>query len=168
MPVSSASAAQKILRDLTKRRLLVGIPAENNARPDSVATNALLGYVHNFGSPVHNIPARPHLVPGVEAALPEITKKLQAAAAAAIAAGDAHNQMVTQQLEQAGIIAVNHVRRIIQAGIPPPLTPATVAARRRRTPGSRYRRKAEAPADVTPLIDTGALLKSYTYVIRDA
>jgi hypothetical protein len=118
-----------------------------------------------LGSPARNIPARPHLVPGVEAALPEMTGYLKEAAAAALA-GDLG--AVDIGLTKAGIAAVNSVRLTIQAGIPPPLKQSTVDRRRVRSPGSSYRRKATSPADVTPLIDTTQLLNAYTFVIRDA
>jgi hypothetical protein len=153
----------RALGELAKKRLLVGIPAENNTRPGEPIGNAVLGYIHNFGSPARNIPARPHLVPGVEAVMPAIQQRLEMAARAALAGDEA---AVDRHLGEAGIVAVNSVQATIQAGIPPPLQPRTVTSRRRRSKGSRYRRRATQPSDVTPLIDTGALLRSYTWVIR--
>jgi hypothetical protein len=153
----------RALGELAKKRLLVGIPAENNTRPGEPIGNAVLGYVHNFGSPARNIPARPHLVPGVEAVMPAIQQHLAAAAGAALAGDEA---AVDRHLGAAGTVAVNSVQATIQAGIPPPLSPRTVARRRRRSRGSRYRRLATTPADVTPLIDTTSYLRSYTWVIR--
>lgn len=94
--------------------------------------------------------------------MPEITKRMEAAAKAAIAGGDPDTY-----LGQAGVVAVNSVTRRIQAGIPPPLAEATVRRRRQRTPGSSYRRQATTAADVVPLIDTGTLLRSITWVIRE-
>jgi hypothetical protein len=73
--------------------------------------------------------------------------------------------LIDPHLGNAGIVAVRSVTRRIQAGIPPPLKPETVARRRVRTPGSRYRRKATTAADVVPLIDTGEMLRSIAWVI---
>lgn len=154
----------RAIRGLAKKRVLVGIPADKDARPDEPIGNAALGYIHEHGSPARNIPARPHLVPGVEAALPEITRRLEAAAKAAMA-GEA--AQVEQYLGQAGQAAVNSVQRLIQAGIPPPLAQATVNRRRIRTPGSSYRRLATRPEDTTPLIDTATYIRSLTWVIRE-
>jgi hypothetical protein len=155
---------EKAIRRLASRQLLIGIPADHDARPGDPIGNASLGYIHETGSPARNIPARPHLVPGVEQALPAITKRLEEAARAALEGNIAG---VDQGFGRAGVEAVNSVRAVIQAGIPPPLAPATVAARRRRTPGSSYRRQATTAADVTPLIDSGDYIKNLTYVVRD-
>lgn len=116
------------------------------------------------GAPEANVPARPWLVPGVTAATPQIVARLLAAGRAALR-GDKSG--VEQQLAGAGQDAVASVTAGIQAGIAPPLAPATIRARRRRSKGSTYRRKATATSDVTPLIDTGSFIRSITYVVRD-
>jgi hypothetical protein len=152
------------IRRLASRRLLIGIPQEKDARAGEPIGNASLGYVHEFGSPARNIPARPHLVPGVEAALPAIAAQLEAGARAALE-GDIAG--VDTAFEQAGIVGVRSVTRTIQAGIPPPLAQSTVNRRRIRTPGSSYRRKAATPADVVPLIDTAQYLRAISWVVRD-
>jgi hypothetical protein len=156
---------ERAIRRLTSKRLYIGIPQEKNSRPGEPIGNAALAYIHNFGSPARNIPARPHAIPGIKAALPEMTKYLEQAARAALA-GDVAG--VDQRFAQAGQLGVRSVQRTIQAGIPPPLAPATVARRRIRTPGSTYRRQATTPADVIPLIDTAQYLRAWTWVIRDA
>ena len=60
----------EVLSAVTKlvgREVLVGIPEDNTERVNGdEATNAQLGYVHEFGSPAKNIPARPFLIPGTE------------------------------------------------------------------------------------------------------
>jgi hypothetical protein len=151
------------IRRLTAKRLYIGIPMDKDPRQGEPIGNASLGYIQEFGSPAKNIPARPFLVPGVETALPQIEAELKTGAIAALNADPAG---VDRAFARAGVRGVNSVTRRIQAGIPPPLKDATVAARRRRTRGSKYRRKAVTAADVTPLLDTGALLRSITYVIR--
>jgi hypothetical protein len=152
------------IRRLSRKRLYIGVPQEKDPRPGDPIGNASLGYIHELGSPARNIPARPHLVPGVEKAMPTIIGFFEEAAQAALAGNISG---VDQAFEKAGIAGVNSVRLTIQAGIPPPLAPATVAARRVRSPGSRYRRLATTPADVTPLIDTANYLNALTHVVRD-
>lgn len=159
---NNLQAALKQIKALTQKRVLVGIPATNASRgAGSVITNVQLGFIHEFGSPAQNIPARPFLVPGVRESKDEWTKRMLAAGKAA-SVGKSPDAF----LEQAGQIAVNAVTRRIRAGIPPPLSPGTVRNRRRRSTGSSYRRKATRAADTTPLIDTGDMLRSITYAVE--
>lgn len=155
---------QGAINDLRRLVVLVGIPADEAARSGSDAriSNAVLGYIQETGSPINNIPARPFLQPGVKNSAAEWQPKLAQAAQAALQYDQAG---VMTALGQAGTIAVRAVKRTVQAGITPPLQESTEARRRRRTPGSKYRRKAQTSADVTPLIDTGQLVNSVTYVV---
>ena len=152
------------LRDLSRTRVLVGVPQANNDRSDGGKLgNAAIAYIQNYGLPEANIPARPFMGPGIAAAGPAITTAFEYATRAALA-GD--NAKVDANLDIAGIKAVNSITQIIQAGIPPPLKPATVAARRRRSKGSSYRRLATNASDTTPLLDTGEMLKAITWVVE--
>lgn len=171
----------RLLRALADREVLVGIPSDdeqphlgtgtvgtNARRPDpqgrsSPVTNALIGYVHEHGEPSSNVPARPHLVPGVQDAREKIVARLEGAGRAALRGDEA---AVDRYLHAAGQEAVTSVKRKLQAGVPPPLKDATVRARRRRSKGSRYRRKATNANDVTALIDTGAYIASISFVVR--
>lgn len=154
---------QKALADLVSTRILVGIPEEKNARDDGPATNSLIGYVHEKGSPARNIPPRPWLVPGVENAGEQIVGGLTNAGLAAI---DGNAARVEQIMNAVGMAARNSVVERISSNIPPPLSPKTIAARRRRSKGSSYRRKATVAADTTTLVDKGELRGAITYVIR--
>ena len=167
--MAGADEIEAAIRRLSRLRLLIGIPQEKDPRQGEPIGNASLGYIHEFGSPARNIPPRPFLIPGVRAALPQITDKLRAGAREALR-GD--EQAIRNRMGEAGAEGVRSVTRGIQAGGPPgtkwpALKPATVARRRQRSPGSSYRRKAQTAADVTPLIDTGALIRSVTWVIRN-
>lgn len=153
----------KATEGLAKTEVLVGIPGEEDPREDATIGNAAIGYIHEFGAPAANIPARPFLEPGVRGALDQIGDILQKGAEAAM---NGDKQTSTQSLDAAGFTAVNGVIERIRSNIPPPLAPATIRRRRTRTPGSTYRRQAATAADVTALIDTGQLLHSITYVKR--
>jgi hypothetical protein len=155
---------QAAIRRLTSRQLLVGVPQERDPRPGEPIGNASLAYIHNYGSPAVGIPARPFMEPGIEQARPEINQYLREAAIAAL---DGDIAGIDRSLARAGMTAVDSIRGVIQAGIPPPLSPRTVARRRNRRSGSSYRRRAQTPADVVPLIDTGSMLAAITYVIRN-
>jgi hypothetical protein len=134
-------------RALSKKQVLVGVPMETSSRAQAehlqqalggqtTISNASLGYVHEFGSPARNIPARPHLVPGVEKVMDEITARLTAAARQAL---DGNLQAAEQYLGQAGQTAVNSVQKLIRDKLSPPLAESTLIARRLRRPDIHYR-----------------------------
>lgn len=151
---------QKALRDLADSQVMVGIPDTADGRSAGAAIgNAALGYLHETGSPANNIPPRPFLQPGVNESKDKWLAYLKQAGELAM---EGKASAVDKALHAAGITAVTAVKARITAGIPPPLKPATVAARQRRTKS----RQANSAADVTPLIDTGQLLASITYVVR--
>jgi hypothetical protein len=156
------------LRELARYKLLVGIPEEKAERQDdggasSHATNALIGFVAENGSPARNIPARPWLGPGIKAGQDQGLKVLKATATKAL---DGKAGEVEQGFNAAGIGFVNAVQSRIRSNIPPPLAPATIRNRRRRSKGSTYRRKATTAADVVALIDTGQFIRSVSYVVK--
>ena len=142
----------KNMRALTNKRVLVGVPASTTERDDSPLTNAELGMIHEFGAPEANIPARPFLGPGVEGAEEKLTQQMEKAAVAAVqgSTGD-----IDAALDAIGLTAQSAVRAKITEGPFQPLAPDTIANRLRRgRTGDR------------PLIDTGKLRQSLTYVIR--
>lgn len=142
------------MRLLTSVDVLVGIPAANAARREKgePINNAQLGYIHENGAPKANIPARPFLIPGIRNARPKVIPKFKAAAEAVLR-GDLG--AASRALHSAGLTGQNEVRAVINAGPPPPLSERTLEARRRRG----------RTGDV-PLIDTGQLRNSITYVLR--
>lgn len=148
----------KQIRALTKQEVLIGVPDENAGRePEEGETkepisNAEIGYVMEFGLPEKNIPARPHLVPGVRDATDELGDALQNGAMKALA-GD--KQAADIALNKAGLIGQNAVRKKVTEGPFDPLAPKTLAERKRR---GRTGEK--------PLIDTGQYRNSLTYVVR--
>ena len=149
----------RAIRKLTENRCLVGIPEDQAQRTAGQISNAALGYIHENGSPAQNIPARPFLVPGVERAQDKTVDYLTQGAKLAL---EGNAPAMDRALSAAGQNAVSSVKSRIAEGIPPPLKPRTVAARVRR------RRGRPGAAQTTPLIDTGQLLNSITYVIRKA
>ncbi|GAC1479337.1 MAG: hypothetical protein NVS2B11_03440 [Acetobacteraceae bacterium] len=159
--VITSDQVPKLLRaieDLTRQQVLVGIPGDAEPRTGGGPTNAYLGYLHEFGAPGANIPARPFLRPGIDGAMGAIIARLRAGAKAATALPvDASVPSVV--LNSVGLIAQTAVRRYINAGVPPPLAAATLYAR-------KHRKVAPRMGEV-PLIDTGQLRNAVVYVIRD-
>lgn len=142
----------KGIRLLDDESVYVGIPEKKDARTKGKINNAYLGATQEFGSPKHNIPARPFLVPGVRDSEKRVRPQLRKAADAAM---EGHHSEVMRRFNSAGMIAQNVVRAVINRGIAPPLKKSTIAARKRR-----------GRTGAKPLIDTGQLRNSITYVIR--
>ncbi|QIE88047.1 hypothetical protein G5B91_17925 [Pseudomonas nitroreducens] len=168
------------IQRLVRQEVLVGIPADKAEREDGdPINNAQLGYIHEYGSPAQNIPARPFLEPGVALGSEQITARMKNAAKAAI---DGNSEKVDDELNQAGQIGAAGARYQINHGEFEPLNPSTVR-RRKKVRGTKSTRAAEKKyleliasgstpeqaqeeAGVRPLINTGQLRNSLTYVIR--
>lgn len=156
---------------LVSQEVLVGVPAKTTERSDVPINNATIGYINEYGSPAQNIPARPHLIPGVEDAQDGINKNLKIAANAAL---DGNKNKTTASMEAAGVVAVNSVKSKITGGEFIPLSEATLKARARRGRKgaktelqSRAMGNAPSTANAKPLIDTGKYRNSITYVLRE-
>ena len=168
------------IQDLVGRQVLVGIPESNAPRDETEGpNNAYLAFIHEFGSPAQNIPARAFLIPGVENAKPQALEQLKKAAQAAL---EYRKDEATQRLNKAGMVGVAAAKDKIMNGPFVPLSPKTVARRRfsRKTQSMRPAEKqylklisqgvspqdAQDTAGIRPLINTGALRDSLTYVVR--
>jgi hypothetical protein len=134
--------------------VLIGIPSDKSARKEDGAeiNNATIGYLMDHGVPELNIPARPALVPGIDAVSDKIQKALGAAAKASLHGDPA---AVEKAMNRVGLIGQNSVKALINSGLSPMLAAGTLAARRRR-----------GRTGTKPLIDTGQYRNSITYVLR--
>lgn len=151
--VDKMASIIKAINELGAKDVLVGIPEGNTDRKSSdPATNALIGYVQEFGSPANNIPARPFLIPGVQDIQKPAADRLKVAAQRALS-GDL--SQAEKQLHAAGLMGQNSARAKINSNIQPKLSERTLAARRARG----VKRE-------NTLIDTGQLRNAITYVIR--
>ncbi|WP_186065931.1 hypothetical protein [Burkholderia gladioli] len=186
MTQDNLDAVLKSIAALVQQEVLVGVPDSTAGRKDEgqPISNAEIGYIMETGSPANNVPARPHLVPGVEHALPAVTKQLERGVCAAL---DGKVEKVDQQLHAAGTLAVSSVQLTIRNNIPPPLAPSTVANRYRQR-GTKSQRKSEkdyaalidagaqaagvslaeiqSAAGIIPLINSGEYVASIKYVVR--
>jgi phage gpG-like protein len=156
-PVDEVEKRLKAVRELLKMQVLVGVPDANANRQrepgdDSDINNAALAYIHNYGSPANNIPARPFMEPGIKAARAQIVRFMGAAGRAAI---DGKPDEIRRNFEKVGLVTQAAIQKKITDGPFTPLAPATLAARRAR-----------GRTGTGPLIDTGQLRRSITFVIR--
>ena len=181
---------KKLVQKLTSKQVLIGIPEENAPRDDGgEINNAAIGYIMESGCPEKNIPARPHLVPGLRATAPRAVTILKKAGIKALGP-DGKPEDIEKALMKIGMIAVGEVQKIIMAKIPPPLADSTLKARAARAGNSKkgisiakgakaeLAMRAELRAqfgpefmpssvNVTPLVDSGEYIHKITYVIRD-
>ncbi|MEM8325604.1 hypothetical protein Q4S25_20320 [Morganella morganii] len=139
-------ALEARIRELGKKKVVVGVPtATNGARKDGLS-NATIAAAHEFGVPGH-IPERSFLRTTVGENKDKITGLLVRELKADISQGDFSGRAFAIVGEKLS----GEVKRKIQSGINPELDPKTVA------------RKGSSK----PLIDTGNLLQSITYEVRD-
>lgn len=162
------------LQGLERVEVLVGIPAaeapRENEEPEGPINNAALGYIHEHGAPEANIPERPFLIPGIAENEEAIARRMRSVVAESLK-GNRGNPR--QALEKVGQVAANGVKRKINSGDFTPLSDETLrrrAAKGRKGAQEELDRRAAGEAPGTdlakPLIDTGQLRNSITYVIR--
>lgn len=145
---------EKALNEFMKQDVYMGIPstkADRNA--GEPINNAVIGYVMERGMPEMNVPARPWLVPGVQAASADITPIFRKAGKNVL---NGRYEDAERGLQAAGLVAQGHIKAGITAGIAPELAASTLAERKRQG----YKGE-------TPLIRSGQLLNSVSYVVRD-
>ncbi|THJ52595.1 hypothetical protein E9536_20255 [Burkholderia sp. LS-044] len=154
MKIDRLDEVLKSISGLVQKEVLVGVPDSTAGRKDEgePLSNAEIGYIMENGSPANNIPARPHLVPGVQDARPKFEPQLQKGVEAAL---DGDLEKVDRSLNRAGLVAQNSVRAKINSNIQPKLADSTLAARRRR-----------GVMRENTLVDTAQYRNSITYVVR--
>ena len=185
--IDNVDKIRERMATLTKSDVLVGIPAEKASRPGTPINNAALAYIHEFGSPAQNIPARPFLFPGVRAIQPQAIALFKQGGRDVLQGATSPSVV----LNKVGLLARNSVVNAITDPVPPfvPLKPATIRARLRKTAAGRRKLRglkkikdaaswdqaqsnaalsmwAEA-GNIHPLIDTGQLRAAISYVVRD-
>jgi hypothetical protein len=148
-------AMQAAMKELENIQVLVGIPEDESARQEGKITNAALMYIHSNGSPKQGIPARPVIEPALELNKERIGTVIGAAMKAAMA-GD--TSTMRQQLERAGLAGQNAAKDWFTN---PSNNFAPLSEERRK-------QKEKKGSDIErPLIDTGDLQNSITYVVRE-
>lgn len=138
----------KRLESMKRMDLLVGVPQSESEREKDEKqdiTNAQLMFIHSEGSPAKNIPPRPVIDMTLKEEKEKINEKFKKALNSVLAGG---NPRV--ELEKLGIYVVNKIKAKFGSDDLAPLQPATIKAK-----GSDR-----------PLIDTGQLRDSITYIVR--
>lgn len=141
------------IKSLTNSEVLVGIPSTKNARDDdSPLGNAAIGYIQENGAPENNLPARPHLIPGIKNVADKISSIFFRAGQNALS-GD--TEAVLKGMNAAGLVGQLAVQKMLTDGLEPPLAESTLA-----------RRAAQGFMGTKALIRKGLYLKAISYVVR--
>ena len=114
---------------------------------------ALQAYIKEHGSPAYRVPPRPFLEPGIEKHLDMVKGGMKAALLDVLNGGDGR----VQRENLGGAIAGKVQEYFEEDNGWPPLSPKTIARRKKGPDGT---------ASDVPLVDSGALRQSITYVIR--
>lgn len=153
----------KSVESLTRDQVLVGVPSNKAPRQGEPINNATLAYIHNFGSPARNIPQREFMEPGIRSAEGSIIRALKTGALDAI---EGNAGSVRGQMTIAGQTAADSIKAKITDGPFAPLSPATTRRREAKRRAGWNARGHVGTATFVPLIDTGKLRQSITFVIR--
>lgn len=140
---------------IEKSGVYIGIPEDESSREDEDITNAELLFIHTNGSPINNVPARPVIEP----ALREDSERLSSMLGKAfVYALQGKFEFASEQLKKTGMRGQNVTRAWFTnpKNNWPPNAPSVVRAKLKK--GSTNPR---------PLIDTGELRRSITYVIYE-
>ena len=143
----------KLFKAIDENYVLVGIPQKEAARQNGPITNAELLYIHTNGSPINNIPKRPVIEPAMLDDRERLTKLLNAFLEAKI---QGENEEANKMLGLVGMRAQNDARGwfVNPKNKWPP-----------NSPGVRKYKIKKGSTNPNPLIDTGELRKSITYVV---
>lgn len=145
----------KAIKFMKETAVYVGIPQEESSREESgEVTNAELLFIHTNGSPVNNIPPRPVIEPAIKDDAERLSSMMKKASKLVFEGNKAE---AIKQLKLTGMRGQNVSRAwfVNEKNGWPPNSPSV------------YRRKLEKDStDPKPLIDTGELRKSITYVVQ--
>lgn len=144
----------KTLHFMKNNAVYVGIPQEESSRENSgEVSNAELLFIHTNGSPANNIPARPVIEPALKDDSERLSK-MMAESAKMVFQGNKDEAI--RKMKLAGMRGQNVTRAWF-------VNPKNGWA---PNAPSVYKKKIEkGSTDPRPLIDTGELRKSITYVV---
>lgn len=151
----------EVMREFETTDVMIGVPAEAAGREDGPLTSAEIGYIHEHGSDAAGIDPRPFLGPGIDAVLPEVTELLKEGASAAL---DGNAGAMRRSLARAGQIAAYSVKNQFDNNHWKPLSDAALRSRAYRHKYLKKRKNLQKK--VQPLVDTGRLKNSITYVLK--
>jgi len=126
--------------DSSSFEVLVGVP-EGTGRDDGLS-NAFLAYIHDNGSPINNIPARPFIKQTIEENAEYVSKMMLKALM---------SKDPEAILAELGEVMAGKIKAKIMMGVDPALQPETVKKKK---------------GNALPLFDTGQMMESINYIVR--
>lgn len=151
-----AALRDRIEKAKTAQSKVVRIGVVEHQHYDDGTPVAYVAAIHEYGSPSNNIPARPFFRPTISEKQNEWKQD--------VVNGLIANQNAIDVLELVGMKASADVKNTISEIMSPPLSVATKKARNNRAYKQSKRPKA---ISIKPLIDTGLMQKSISYVVSD-
>lgn len=139
-------ALEARIRAIGKKKVVVGVPTSTNEWREDGLSNATIAAAHEFGVSGH-IPERSFLRSTLHEKKCDVSKLLFRELKSDISQGDFSGRALAIVGEKLSV----EVKRKIQSGISPALDSKTVKRKR----------------SSKPLIDTGNMLQSITYEVRD-
>lgn len=171
---NGADFVKAVIGDLQNAKVYVGIPEAETSRDGEPITNAALMFIHTNGSEVMGIPKRPVIEPALEADKERLAATLGQAADAAL---DGDKLGYERYMKIAGQQGSNDAKLWFtdpRNGWPRNKE-ATIRRKLRKLRGKKFKaaisilNAAGETGDVseidTPLIDTGELRRSITWVV---
>lgn len=158
MAEKTAKSLSDIFSLLPEYVIEIGVFSEQTKRKEKVQvglTNAELMFIHEYGSPLHNLPARPVLQMTIAWAKTQIGPTMGRAASAFFKSGEAAYK---KELDKFALKMEKYARHIIydNDGRLAPNAPSTALAKARKA-GSNNQADGNHP-----LFDTGQLARSIT------
>lgn len=164
------------LERAVRTEVLVGIPRSTAMREGDTISNAEIAYINEHGEPARRIPPRPFMEPGLQRCRDKVST-VMAEGVQELAQGGT----LKPAAERVGIICQRSIRGVFTDNDWKPLSPRTIMARAQRTVAkhkgfadktaraqqSELQRELARRAGDRPLIDTGALRQSITYVVTE-
>lgn len=166
----------KHIEKAVQTEILVGIPRATAMRPGDTISNAEIAYIQEHGSPTARIPPRPFMEPGLERARDKVRDAMTAGVQQLVQGGS-----LRPAAQKVGLICQASIRGVFTDNDWKPLSPRTILARAQRTVSKRkgfadkstraqqgmLARELARRANDRPLIDTGALRQSITFVVTE-
>lgn len=164
------------LERAVKTEVLVGIPRATAMREGDTISNAEIAYINEHGDPSRRIPPRPFMEPGLARCRDKV-REAMAQGVQQLGTGGT----LRPAAERVGLICQASIRGVFTDNDWKPLSPRTIMARAQRTVSKRkgFDEKSDRQqqsmlakelarrANDRPLIDTGALRQSITYVVTE-
>jgi len=159
-----------------RTEVLVGIPRATAMREGDTISNAEIAYINEHGDPVRRIPPRPFMEPGLQRCRDRVSAVMAEGVQVLV-----KGRHLLWYAKKVGLICQASIRGVFRDNNWKPLSPRTIMARAQRTVAkhkgfadktargqqSELQRELARRAGDRPLIDTGALRQSITYVVTE-